>query len=312
MTTGEDEPVDVGGLFRLLGNDQRMGIMHVLWAEFDFETYVTETHVGTPFSAIYERSGADDSGNLNYHLRQLSGSLIEKGAEGYRLSPLGYNLMRAIERHGSFDYRTVPETTLEAPCPFCGDELLGRYERELVHVRCSSCDALVGGDFIHVTIPATMSADIGLEQLLDLAILALESRVGYTRHGFCSECHDTLDMTVKYCENHRPGPAGTCKRCTTRFGMRLKVGCDCGWGGAGPLVEYALLDPSVRALLRAAGHGAEDVGPWRSRVAGFAGLREVERGDPLPVTYRVSVEGESVDVEMGEEDVGSVEIEVMD
>ena len=297
--SSDDGDLDtVDELFSLLGNDLRMRIMQVLWEDFEFEYYAAGRLSPISFSRIFDRSGVVDSGNFNYHLGKLSGTLVEQYDDGYHLSPLGYNLMRAIEQFGTFEYDTTSETELEEPCPFCGGSMVGAYERQLVQVRCRDCGGLAeDGNLTFVQLPATGVQHHDLETMLDVAILELESRVRASKHGVCWQCHDATERTFTECDDHRLDATGICVNCNSRFNSDVHVDCsNCGTSGAGPLFEYALVTPEVRSGLRSVKPELSAFGPWKFRLAAFEGLSETIRSaEPLTVEYEFRFEDKLAD-----------------
>ncbi|WP_255190544.1 winged helix-turn-helix domain-containing protein [Natronobeatus ordinarius] len=304
MSDMGDDIDAIDEVFHLLANETRMQIMHVLWERFSFSAYVTESHEGIAYSELLAGAGAEDSGNFNYHLGQLTGTLVEKRTDGYVLTPLGYNLMRSIERYSSFEYETRPKRPLEEPCPFCGGELVGEYRREIVSVRCQDCDGLADdGNFTFVQIPASGATDLSMAALVDVATLELFSKVTTAGHGFCWSCHAPIDCSIDGCESHERTAAGSCERCGQRFHSLLGIECDsCGTSGQGPLLEYVLTVPAVSAFFESAGVGPRQVGPWRYRLAAFGAVTEtVVDTDPVIVEFSFSLEDRSCSVTVGED-----------
>ena len=299
-------------LFKLLGNDIRMSVLQALWGTFEFEAYITQSREPVSFTDLRKRAEYDGSGNFGYHLEQLVDVLVERHDEGYLLSPLGYNLMRAIDTYATFEYETIGETILDDPCPFCGGDLVGSYRREILEVVCRDCGGLnEGGNFTFVQLTSTTTTGLDLDQLLDIGTLTLEQRVNHARHGICWECHSKPDRTVEVCETHERDEDGICEDCTLRYATKLAVDCtNCGTGGAGPLLEYAVLVPAVRDLFRRHGFGPHEVGPWRYRLAAFEAAREtVHSSDPPVVTYRFELGDDSVTVRIEQSDDIGITVE---
>lgn len=306
MTTATTFRVDLTEeqLFELLGHEVRMDVLRVLWEAFEFDEYVTETRDPVAFAELRRRSEYDGCGNFGYHLEKLVGTLVEKEREGYLLSPLGYNLMRALDTYATFEYETVEETALSDPCPFCGGELVASYQRELLEVHCRDCDGLAeSGYFTFVQVESTTVTHIGIEDLLDAGIRTLEQRVRSSLYGRCWECYSTLERTLECCETHA-GDERVCPDCSHRYAMRIDVDCpNCGTGGRGPLFEYAMLVPDVRVLFADHGLAARQVGPWRYRLAAFEAAEEGDLAvDPPGVTYRFELGDDTVAVRIEDRD----------
>ncbi len=308
-----EEPLAADELFGILGNETRMRILQTLWETFDFQDYVVRQQEPLSFSTLLERTGVDDSGNFNYHLGKLGGTLLENREDGYVLTPLGYDLMRAITTYTAHEYRTIDPRVLDDPCPFCGGSLEAKYEREFVHVRCTACDGLADGNINYVHCPATDVKGLGLRTMLDAATLQLMDRVRVSGFGFCGQCHSRTGTTVTVCEDHSTDAGGTCGDCRSRFGATVVVDCrHCGSGGQGPLAEYALAAPSVVALFDGHGSGPRDVGPWRYRLSGLAAVEETLRGSDVPgAVYAFSV-GDDRHRVVVEESEGGVDVRPAD
>jgi len=286
---GADEPAEVPAvdeLLALLGNETRMAIMRALWAEFEFAAYVTERREGHSFSELLEATDVTDSGNFNYHLGELAGVLVADREDGYVLTPLGYNLMQSIDRYDSFAYTTLDERVAPDPCPYCGGDLVVAYRREIVSVRCRDCGGLAAdGDFTFVEVPALGAQQPETAELLDAATLAMFAKVRSSRHGVCWDCRAPMDRSLAVCPAHETGPNGVCDDCDRRYATVVDANCDtCGESGRGPVLEYAIVSPSVAAFFESVGSGPGQVGPWRYRLAALGAATEVvERTDPAAV-----------------------------
>lgn len=276
----------VDELLGLLGNETRMAIVRVLWEAFDFEAYVTESREGTSYSTLLDAAPTDDSGNLNYHLRQLDGVLVHGRDDGYVLTPLGYNLMSSIDRYDSFSYDTIDERTVADPCPYCGGDLVAEYSREIVSVRCQDCGGLAsGGNFTFVEVSAAGGTELSLPALLDAATLAMMAKIRSSSHGVCWDCRTPMDRSVELCDDHDQERDGVCSVCDLRYRSTVQARCPhCGTGGQGPLLEYAVVTPTVAAFHERHGRGPTQVGPWRYRLAAFEAATETVRDtDPVAV-----------------------------
>lgn len=294
MADGKLSGVDPQELFRLLGNETRMAIMEVLWDDLVFQDYVTGTLEGLTFSDLLEQAGVDDSGNFNYHLSELTGQLIHDEDDGYQLSPLGYNLMAAIDRFGSFVYEPIAPTPLAESCPFCGGTLEGSYEHNLLNVKCQDCDGLGHpGNIQFVYLPSTGVHGRDLVGLLDTATLQLLQRVQSLSHGSCWSCHHHITATLEACDEHDVGDQGSCPHCHRRFGLVVSTECEhCGTAGQGPAIELAITEPSTQTAFAEAGIGPHELGHWRYRLAAFEALNESSQtASPFEIRYRFVADG---------------------
>lgn len=282
---------DIEALFGLLGNGTRMRIMQALWAEFEFTEYVIEDRDGTSFGRLRERAGVDDPGNFNYHLGQLVDVLVESRDDGYVLTPLGYNLMGAIDRYATYQYETLEEWTVEDPCPFCGGSLLAAYRREILEVRCQDCGGLAeDGNFTFVDLPSSGVRNLDRRALLDVAAFTMLSKIRSSMYGICWDCHAPLSLDAEFCERHDRTAEGVCSNCDQRYRTRIDVSCStCGTGGFGPLVEYAIISPPIGTFFGTIGSAPWEIGPWRYRLTALGSATETVRSTtPLVVAFEFS------------------------
>lgn len=293
-------PLERHELFTLLGNPTRIQILEALWDAFDYSRYVTDTQVGIGFSDLRADASIADSGNFNYHLEKLTGDLIEKRADGYVLSPLGFNLMRSITTYEGFEYRTLPGTPLEDDCPFCGGRLVASYERELVQTECEDCGGLAHGTIGNVHLPVTEIGVVDVGRVLDAATLRLQSRVEHASYGVCWRCQADIEPEIEVCTDHDPAPDGVCRACENRYRASFGIDCaECQTAGLGPLVEVALVSPIVAGFFADHDAGRRSNGAFRYRLDGFASIEEaVTRVDPPAIRYHVTWADDTISVEL--------------
>jgi predicted phosphatase len=307
----EDSPApdEIEKLFGLLGNRTRMKIMRTLWDEFEFAEYVVEDQDGTPFARLREQAGIDDPGNFNYHLGELVDVLVESRDDGYVLTPLGYNLMGAIDRYTTYQYETLEEWTVEDPCPFCGGSLVAAYRREILEVRCRDCGGLAeDGNFTFVDLSSSGVRNLDRRELLDVASFTMMSKIRSSMHGICWDCHAPLSLDAVFCDQHDRTAEGVCSNCDQRYRTTVDVSCStCGTGGFGPLVEYAIISPPIGTFFGRVGSAPWDVGPWRYRLTALGSVSETVRStDPLVVTFEFSsgADARRVTIEKGQSGIG--------
>lgn len=123
--------------FATLGNETRIDIVRVL-GETGSEPL--------SFSELRERVGTRDSGQFNYHLKQLVGSFVHRTDEDeYELSYAGARVVGAIFS-GEFNRSASLGTfALDSKCANCATQLEATYEDERVNIRCPGCDELDTG-----------------------------------------------------------------------------------------------------------------------------------------------------------------------
>lgn len=281
--------VDETELFSLLGNETRLAILEVMWEGFDGDRPGTEANGAIAYAELRRLAGYEGTGNFSYHLGSLEGSLVERRADGYVLSPLGSTVIHAIQTWTTVEDVIVDPTVIEDACPFCEGSVVASSERELLRVRCRACGGLSsGGVILDVPIERTMAADIRIDRLLDIGTQTHQQRIESNRHGICCVCHDRLDQRIKICTDHVPESDGICRGCGRRFTGELVIDCkSCGLTDVDSLVEYALVTPAVEAYFERCGRGPLSVGPWRYRLDGVHSVTEtIVSDDPITVRYR--------------------------
>lgn len=75
----------LANVFTLLSDETRLRIVF----ELVLRRSECPTNPTLSFSELRSRVGARDAGRFNYHLGKLRGDLVEKGDDGYRLTPTG-------------------------------------------------------------------------------------------------------------------------------------------------------------------------------------------------------------------------------
>jgi hypothetical protein len=289
-------------LFMLLGNGTRMKILRTLWDEFEIQAYMTGSQSPLSFSEIRSRAAVSDSGNFNYHLDRLGDTFLEQVEDGYVLSPLGFRIMQSLEGHADFVERTIEPTELSTPCPFCASALLASYEREILRISCSTCEALGAGNVHLVRCPVTSISTDELTELIEMSVLRLLMQVNATRHGFCPACYSEVELSLSYCPDHET-PHCDCGR---RSPIGYDVHCtSCRAGGSGPLIEQVFADPSTIGHFERHGLGPKTAGLWEYRVEFLERLDErITTAEPIEVSYEITIDDDESRVVATETDAG--------
>lgn len=112
----EFEGVSPEDTFALLGNEIRISIIHALGKMPDDSL---------SFSALRTHVDVADSGQFNYHLKELLGSFVRRTDESeYELTYAGRRVIGAI-LSGTFNQRGDAQTfELNSECDVCGSPLL--------------------------------------------------------------------------------------------------------------------------------------------------------------------------------------------
>lgn len=113
-----------------LGNTIRAAILRALWKSPGEDL---------SFSELRRRAGNPDSGQFNYHLGELVGSLVEQTAEGYRPLQSGMRVLRTALFGVAENPPTLDAFSIKADCPYCGGELEASYDGHTARVQCPSC-----------------------------------------------------------------------------------------------------------------------------------------------------------------------------
>lgn len=200
-------------VFEVVSHDTRADVLREL-ADAHRES---SGDLWVPYNELRRCVGERDSGNFNYHLKQLDG-LVEKGPEGYRLSRVGMRVVSAL-RSGFFD----PDWTwgpVEAPgeCYACGGDLDLYYEDGALHVTCGDDDHRLSLYVPPAFLQSQPTADV-VEQ-----VAFLENRWGsLTRRGICSECHGYVDGELQRGDGETDPYRyhGDCHRCGFQHVMSL-------------------------------------------------------------------------------------------
>lgn len=177
-------------------------------------------HPSVQFSELRQRIGHDDPGNFNYHLQRLSGRLIERTDDGYRLSQVGHRFVVAL-RSTQYD-PAVKQTFTDAtpPCVICQSPSAVIYEDGQLKIRCSNDHEarLNGGVNLFESVPINVAINIALRRnLFDLTSFI---------DGICPHC----DGEAKGGLERRPSAQipvqyeATCQRCG-EFVQSTVAGC---------------------------------------------------------------------------------------
>ncbi len=290
-STGQQD--EVHELFTLLGNQTRMEILLTLWRELDPEAHVEGDPDALSFSELFEQCESSDTGNFNYHLGRLQGSLLEQNGEEYALTPTGFSVLQGLATELSTGDRSIDSQVIDDPCPFCEGRLEASYSREILRVDCLDCAGLTDGYVLLTRCPPSAFRDGEVRTLLDVGTLRLQIQLFVALAGFCISCFGRTSAELEICDEHDP-VEGRCASCERRFGAIVRVRCtNCSGGGAGPALEYGMVAPNALSFFDRHDLGPATAGPWAYRLAFLERVEEVSCESDRPrARYTVESDGD--------------------
>jgi len=107
-----------------LGNEHRIRILHAL----------AEAEAPLSFSELRRCAGIDDTGQFNYHLRELCGRFVRDGESGYELGTAGERVVLATADLDPEAAAVTSQQVTEEGCPVCGERDCDR----VVHIHLES------------------------------------------------------------------------------------------------------------------------------------------------------------------------------
>lgn len=275
----EVEGVSPEDAFALLGNEIRISIIHALGKMPDGSL---------SFSALRTHADVVDSGQFNYHLKELLDSFVRRTDEGeYELTYAGTRVIGAIFS-GTFNQRGVPRTFgLDSDCAVCGSSLVAEYEREHVTISCPTCDDRIAtfgfppGAFENRTRSE-------LAQAFDSWIRSYRSAVV---EGFCPNCADRMHGSIiddsEHFEDEEVSIEHICERCNERAGNSVGT--------------YLVYHPAVVAFHHDHGIDLDETPFWELRWLRDEEMTVLSR-DPWQVRLDIELDGDRLEV-MVEEDL---------
>jgi DNA-binding transcriptional ArsR family regulator len=268
MTDG-DSPSGTDA-FALVGDETRVAILRALAA--------ARREGGTPigFADLRRRVGMRDSGNFNYHVDRLVGSLVEREADGYRLTYAGESLVGTLLAGTHESHRL--EVDASDPCPYCGTGLSGTFEDGVLHLTCES------GHYFEAYVPPGAAAERSTEALLSLAGRTLRTHVAYAFDGVCPFCYGSVSLAPEPADRDY-GP-----------GVIYRGGCErCGHEFAAPPELAAIDHPAVVAFYHERGQDVTGRAPWALDLGTVDATRST---DPTGVTLTLTYDGATLAIHL--------------
>ena len=261
-------------IFGLLSNELRVEILKILGQSPD---------AGLSFSELFEQADVSDSGNFNYHLNKLCGSLIRKD-ETYELTYAGKQIIGAIHAGTYTANATVEAISIGWTCLLCGGEMTAEYKDETAIIRCEDCEK--GASF---PFPPGSLDQYARSELPHVFSRWWHHTVKRIADRFCPTCAGHLSgelVRLPDADSAQPSMAEFhCARC----GTSLRV------SGA----TLATIHPIVEGFMTE--HGFDTRNRHPSQVWGKLDVSDVQTlsTDPYRVSVQFAVPTEEVTAEIG-------------
>lgn len=185
-----DATIDID--LELLSNETRLRIV----AELAGHRFRGSGADGLSFSELFDAVDGEDSGNFNYHLKRLLGTVVEKTEDRYRLTYGGLQVFGWL--HAS-TYAPAAESgpiPVGDPCPRCGDPVRGVYEEGKLEFGCERHQLIAS--FVP---PAWLSA-LEPDALVRNVTLTLHHDLELLAHGICPCCRGSVTPRLRTDHEH--------------------------------------------------------------------------------------------------------------
>lgn len=269
--------------FKILGNETRVLILRTLW-EADGEP------VG--FSALYRRTGVEDSGQFNYHLDRLVDHFVTTTSNGYELTTAGAHVVRSVVAGTATERPTIDPVTVNEECPVCGSTVRVRYEHGTLSITCAGCEGFwpdrdhPEGTLGTFSFPPAALRDRAPRDVLRAGALYLVEHGDMAMKGVCPTCAGRVERTLKLCSDHDTSD-GACETCGNPFVGILRLSCStCRSTIRAPSFTMLYHHPTVESMYSAEPGLQED--PWTWMWRGVHWEESVVSEDPP--RFRIVVE----------------------
>ncbi|WP_415381288.1 winged helix-turn-helix domain-containing protein [Halosimplex sp. TS25] len=285
MSDGSDGRANPDEVFSAVANETRFSILRAVW---DL-TKASEGDGAASFADIREAAGVWDSGQFNYHLKELRPRFVRKTEGGYKPTHAGSRLVGAVVSGVYTDDETAVEPRPVGDCPICDGTIEAGYANGQMDVACVDCDVTI----TDMTAPPILAARRDDEDLPEVYNKHLLSEIERINRGFCPYCHGRIDASVD--EMDGPDVDGFDGFLNVVYACR-----ECG-GTVQSAVGAAVIDhPAVVSLFHDAGIDVRATPVWE-RNALFDAPGEILSEDPLRVETTIEVGGDALDLTLGED-----------
>jgi hypothetical protein len=262
--------------FAAVGNEYRIEILRALAA---VEGYPVA------YSDLRKHLDEQDTGRLNYHLKELLGRFVWKQPdEGYGLTLSGRRLVSSILAGRYHDDETTRSTPAPGACVSCGAAAL-RLEQpgQRGLLVCTECDT----EHVNASFPIGAwngRPDEAVPAVFDQYVM----RVGRNaKDGICPECTAAMES----------------EPVADVLGFAYAMGYDCTACPRWTVVPFGTLawfDDNVRTFLHRAGVDTDERPFWTVRGIVEQDALSVEDTDPLVVTVEFEADDAACVVTLGD------------
>ncbi len=309
--SGQSDTAAKNEAFKLLSDRTRLELLEALW-----EAHDPADPSPMRFTDLRERVGADDPGQVHYHLDKLTDHFVRHTEEGYGLRESGKRIVRMLLSGIALDDTEIAPVEMDITCPYCGGQTLYSSRDGWRYIECTDCDVRCVPSFPPGVISMSEFPPSGLRDRTPTDIGVADWRWrGHRRasvmDGVCPECAGEMPITsISVCDTHRPDwdEYQFCEHCESIFRMLVSHVCEqCKYRWSLPISNYLTREPAVTAFYYE--HGIEfDY----SKPEQFSLLLRVEKEllteDPLRIRLTIPLEGDELSLTFDDRmDVVSVE-----
>lgn len=257
--------------FQQISNEFRVRILHEL----------ARAGGALQFSELLDALDDPDSGWLNYHLNELTGTYVARADGEYGLTIQGAKVVSSILASRYVDRDAEYETPAEGDCYACGaDELWLEQTGQQAKVRCREC----GQRQFRKSVSTALWERRDPEDVPAALDRIVWSELELAANHVCEYCRSS--MTPRVAENDWDTESYVIQG----FDVVAVYDCDlCTNWKISPHGLVAWLHPEVRAFHRERGIDPDDVRSWQIDQSMDARYTTVTAEDPCEVEVRFPV-----------------------
>lgn len=259
----------------MVGNEIRSSILRALW---------TSPDEWVSFSELRRRAGSPDSGQFNYHLNELLGTLVERTDEGYRPTHTGTQVLHAVIGGTTDDAPTLDTFALDDACPYCDGGLEASYDGENAVVRCGTCGKIQ----LKEAVPPTAFAERTPEETVRAFDRWVLARSLLMVEGICPNCAGKPETTLFQTRTARNGSLNY---------LRARHACgNCGYDCDVPIWLHVLLTrhPAVVSFYYDRGVDLGQAPVWELTSYGKGASVTLESEAPLGIGVEFTFDGDTL------------------